>query len=147
MASTVQFVAKDRSTGTPISGGSINVVGAYVYGTDFTPVRWNQVGRRTLDGIKHVHDNSIELIRPTIVIKDVTKDNGKAFKTWFTDKLEYQLHKFDVNINSEPLDLGNGFGVDLANCDYERSNIDGVFKYKAPGIYDVRFDFAFLKTS
>lgn len=111
------------------------------FGTDNYTTRINQFTRYTADGGESTYDNGADILKGIVLIKNVTKAEGKAFKTWLTDVAVYQLNSFSITPPPNT-DIGNGDGIALTNCNYAGGNTTkGVVVFKAPGWYDITFPY------
>lgn len=127
-------------------GDSIIVTGQIVYGTIFEDERWGQYALLTGDGQLVTYDNTgVDIVEGEIIIKAVDYTNGEALRLWIREVAVYKLNKFSVVVPNG-VDLGNGKGLNLSNVNYNKFDMKGVFTYKAPGLYDIKFPYTYART-
>ena len=127
------------------SGNSVTVTGQVVYGTIFEDERWGQHSLRVGDGSLVTYDNAgINVVNGEIRIKAVEYANGEELRTWIREKAVYKLNQFTITTPSG-VDLGNGKGNSLLNVNYDKFDMKGIFKFKAPGLYDIIFPYTFVR--
>lgn len=140
---TVRFTAFD-DVGVPIPAGVFDLKGAYTYdGNDYTKERWNQRGKRTLDGGLNVEDNGIVIVSSQIRVKSVVQQDGYDFMTWITDIILFRRFRFDAEPLNPLLDIGGGLGVKVLKANMTVSNTTGIFIDGPPDLWEINFPFQF----
>jgi len=139
---TINFVAKDRNTSAVIN--NLPITCHIVYGTDYARRAVNQRSVRTADLTKHVTGNTLKLVTCIVIMKNVSQADGLLLESWFESDLLMQKNKFDLLLNGQPCNLGNGIGVDILNADFTSNDLAGVLTQKAPGIYLVKFKMEYI---
>jgi len=133
---TISFVA---------TGGSAVIVCSIVYGTSFSDSRLGQSTIISGDGIPVTYDVSAKnTVNGEIHMKFVEYANGEELRTWIRTKAIYHLNSFQIVVPDE-VDLGNGKGVDIATAWYTKDDDKDVFEYVAPGQYNIKFPFMFIR--
>jgi hypothetical protein len=133
---TISFVA---------SGGSAVIVGSIAYGTNFSDNRYGQQTIISGDGIPVTYDVSPKnIVRGEIYIKFVEYVNGEELRLWIRTKAVYHLNSFQIVV-PDNVDLGMGKGVDIAVAWFPQEDDKGVFEYVAPGHYNIKFPFMFVR--
>ena len=134
---------------TTIGSESVEIEGSVVYGTIFHDERYNQYSQRTATGNLRVYDTGINVVSGLLIIKNVTYDDGEALRTWIREKAIYQLNSFTISSTDcgspAQIDLGRGKGVSITNVTLTEKTDKGIFKYAAPGNYNVKFPFTYIR--
>jgi len=134
---TISFVA---------SGGTAVIVGSIIYGTSFSDERYGQSSVISGDGIPVTYDVSPKnIVTGEIIMKFVEYTNGEELRTWIRTKAVYHLNSFQIVVPDE-VDLGMGKGSDIAVAWYNNNTDKGVFELVAPGQYNIKFPFMFIRS-
>ncbi len=140
---SVIFTAFD-DLGTPIPAGAITLTGSYTYdGNDYAEERWNQVGKRTLDGKLNVEDNGIEITTIQVRVKSVLQADGYAFRDWIKGIIIYRRFRFDAAPQDPLLDIGAGLGVTVLKANLSSTSLRSMFKDGPPNNWEVNLPFAY----
>ena len=124
-----------------ITIGSVTINKNPAYGTQWHKIRLNHKSRLVADGTRRTYDNGPEIIKGTIILRNVLKSEGDSLRTYLTDTAIYQKNSFTITPPANT-DLGAGVGTALTGCYYDGgNNIDGVFEYIAPGKYNIKFPY------
>lgn len=124
---------------------AISIEANFVYGGNkYSHERYNQVSKRTLDGVLHTEDSGIEIETSQLKMESVSDDDGYAFRTWIRTILFYRLRKFRAEPQDLLLDIGNGRGATVDNCNYLKTDTKGVFTPNPPDNFTIVFPFDFL---
>ena len=127
------------------AGATINnlpvTVRAVVYGTGFYDTQLNQQSHRTLDGNLQTFTNGIVLHTGTMILKGLTKPQGELFIAWWRDDLQFKENRFDIELNGNLINIGNGEGVDALICNSLVSSSDTIYSLHSPGFYNFKFNF------
>lgn len=135
----------DITTSNPIT-----LDGNIVYGSDFHVRPINQELVIALDGLSHVVGSSTvnEIIEGKLVLKNVTYEQGNAFKKWVVKQANVNGQDISITItqNGESLDLGKGDGVAIVladNCKFNIVSTKGLLVPEPPKVYTVTIPYTF----
>ena len=78
-------------------------------------------------------------------MKFVDYTNGEELRTWIRTKAVYKLNSFQIVVPAE-VDIGNGKGVNITVAWYNDNTDKGVFELVAPGQYNIKFPFMFIRS-
>jgi hypothetical protein len=82
-----------------------------------------------------------------LLIKNVSRADGDALRTWIHTKAVFQLNVFDIETDNDQVDLGEGQGEDLVGVKFGQLNDKGVIKLVPPGNYTVKFPFTYVRST
>jgi hypothetical protein len=134
---------------------AVSVSGSLVYGSDFVPVRLNQIEQKAADGTDIIIDLGPTEIRGALIIKGASLTDGEALRTWLETKTVFAKETFTISGVSE-VNLGNGPGVAIStaaeplpttsNARYNGGpTLEGVFEKVAPGVFNIKLPYRFLR--
>jgi len=124
-----------------ISIGTVTITRNPSFGTDWSKDRLNQYTQGTADGGRNTYDNGPNILKGTIVLRNVSKANGDALRTYLTDTAIFGKNSFTITPPAST-DLGSGVGTAVTLAFYDGgTNLDGVFEYIAPGIYNINLSY------
>jgi hypothetical protein len=133
---------------TNVTGGSVTIHGNIVYGTEFEDQRYNQVSQRNALGQLITYDtHGFNVVDGDLLIKNVSRADGDALRTWIHTKAVFQLNVFDISTDNDQVDLGEGQGEDLVGVKFGQLNDKGVIKLVPPGNYTVKFPFTYVRST
>lgn len=111
------------------------------YSSDFYHKRLNQETERTADGGRSTYDNGPNELHGILMIKNVSKAEADALRTWIHTTINFALQPFGIAPPANT-DIGGGVGTTLTSCYWDGPpDTDGNFVYNAPGIYDIKFPY------
>jgi len=127
------------------ASGAVTFTGIVVYESNWADSRFNQTSQRTTDGTLVTYDVAGQnIINGVINVKNVTYADGELLRTWIREKAIYMLNNFTITIPIG-VDLGNGKSVDILAANFTRKNMNGVLKYRIPGIYTIKFPYTYVR--
>lgn len=130
---------------TSLAGGSVSVNGSIVYGTDFYLVRLNHFKLEMADGSDKVYDLGPTKVVGVIVMKNVSYSDGEALRVFLSETCLFDYYRFNISAISK-LDLGMGKNTGVGRARYGGGRtLEGVLSYSAPGIYNVKLPYYFIK--
>ena len=81
----------------------------------------------------------------TIVAKGLNYTDGRAWYNWVKDSILFSYSRFSIGAIAN-LDLGKGKSTAITNVRYNGgNNLADVFRFVAPGQFDVSFPYKFLR--
>ena len=124
--------------------GSVSVKGSVPYSSNHFINHYSQTSLETGEGTLKVTDNnSIDVVEGVLVINNVTKAEAEALRTWIRTDIVFMQNTFSISSDNSESDLGDDKGATITGVNYTKSNDDGVFKFKAPGRYDIKFPYSY----
>jgi len=132
---TVTFTATD---------GSVEVVGQVLYDSKYHSERYNQRSMRVASDDLITYDNKGYVVKGVLTIKNVSYEDGELLRTWLHEKAIFQLNKFTIVTSSDDINLGIGKDITLTEVNFVGDNDSGVFKYRMPGFYIIKFPYTYL---
>ncbi len=126
--------------------GTIDITGHIVYGTDFYASQVNQVMIKTADNETRVRGNDLLSYTGTLVVTAVGQTEGEAFKAFVANIMQHQARYIGISTTCPYVNLGVGIGNPLLFVNkvrYQYNNSQGLEKFKAPGLFDFKFDYLF----
>ena len=128
-----------------MTGGSIDLVGNVVYGTDYYDKRINQITQRTLDGALLTYDSGTNICFGTLKMENLTKSNGQDLKAWIRDKAVFSLNSFTITPPSG-VDLGLGEGIAVAGVKLLATDYKDMLTFKAPARWSLVMNYQFVRS-
>jgi hypothetical protein len=125
---------------------SFTLEGTIVYGTGYNVKRINQSRRETIDGGDLVFDSGPNIGYGTIILKNVSYENGELFRSYLRNNLNFMRTLFTITPPTG-LNLGNGRGIMISYCRLLKSTDDGIFDFVAPGVYNITLEYKFIFAS
>jgi len=137
---TITFTQTDNGS------ASESVEASVVYGTEFMDSRKNQSEHELVDGSTIVYDAGPTWCHGVLVLKHASYSDGAALRAWIRDSIIFAFNRFTISAVSGA-DFGLGKGVVITNARYDGgSNMDGVFQYIAPDMYNIKFPYRFVRS-
>jgi len=112
------------------------------HSTDFGKTKESQLSNELEDGSNDVYGSGITIIRGTIIVKYVKKEEAEALRDYITTKANFTTNSFQI-VPPSFIDLGLGDGVTLENAYYTGGPDSRDFMKKAGflGRYDIEFPY------
>lgn len=127
--------------------GSVNVSGIVVYGTDYYMIPLNQAEGLTVDGHSIVQGNVVSRGSGSLIIKGVSLSEGRTFRTWLSNTLQYKANFLGLNTDGVLIDLGKGANVPITfshNARYAGKTTKQTSVLEIPGVFAIDFKYTFL---
>lgn len=115
-----------------------------------TSKRFNQYPLEVSEGRLFTKElSSFSVIYNSIFLKSVDKSIGESFRVFLRENLFFDAIKFDIvcsgNLCGGTFDLGLGDSLNpsVTNCHLSTKSTTGIFKFKEPGLYDIKIPYFF----
>lgn len=107
------------------------------FGKNWWHERYNQYVIDTADGGRKIYDNGPDVLKGEIVLRNVSKAEGDALRTFLETKAIYGKNAIDITPPTNT-DIGAGAGTKLSSAYFDGPNtLEGVLSYHEPGLYDI----------
>ena len=128
------------------SGTSVTIDGTIVYNADsFSDNKNNQYAKRNLNGNLITYSTGNTICNGLLVMNNVSHTDYKLLETWIKDTIVFMQYTFTLSEAGSDVDLGKGAGVSLTSVRFTETDLNGVFKYEAPGVYVLKFPYRFIR--
>jgi hypothetical protein len=120
----------------------VNIVGSLGFGSQFYHIPINHLKVDLSDGTDIVYFGGITRIVGNIELKGVSYSQGNALRNWIINYASYQENTFTISAIVN-VDLGRGLNTALTLVKFGKTDLEGVFEYIAPGMFNINFPYYF----
>lgn len=125
---------------------NVAVTGSIGFNTDFIPKALNHPSIKTADGNELSYWGGVKEFVGNLEIKGVSYTDGEALRSWLINYVRFKTNTFSISaiLNTN---LGRGKNVYIPTARYTKDDLEGVFSYQPPGIFNINLPYRFVSSS
>lgn len=118
-----------------------------VFGTEWYDTNINQFELEAVDGTDIIYSAGGPLkVHGLMLLKNLSYSDGLELLEWIRDDLDFAYNRFTISAVTNT-DLGLGKNTAITNARWDGgSSLRDVFEYVAPGIFNVKFPYRFIRS-